>query len=231
MDRERHNRRFDLIAPVYSWFFSYQVGQFQHLIAENPDALPATRSRILDIGCGTGALAFVLTELDHEVTGLDASRRMIEIARRLNRGNTAVFVQGDALDWPDLAPGTAVESRTAHGIPVPASGAAGVTAAWAGVAGSFDVVIASYVLHGLKKPQRRQLYQVMKQLASRRIIIMDYNENRNPWINLIEWFEGSDYFQFIYNVMTELREFFPLVKVVQTGPHGAWYICDCLDTV
>ena len=274
MDTKRHIRLFDWIAPVYSWFFTYQVGQFQQMIAENPDIVPPAPSRILDIGCGTGALVFVLSEQDHEVTGLDASRRMIAIARRLNRGNQAVFIQGNALEWPNIQHGEPAEWQQAHGIsattrearsvhaaradqnrssrqsadarsfnksPANARTATdatghgdsddGVTVAWAEVAGPFDVVMASFVLHGLKQKQRRQLYAIMNQLACQRVIVMDYNQRRNPLISLMEWFERGDYFQFIYSVVTELREVFPQVKVIQTGPHSAWYVCDQLADV
>ncbi len=248
MDIQRHIRLFDWIAPVYSWFFTYQVGKFQQTIAENPDAIPQEPGRILDIGCGTGALAFVLSEQGHEVTGLDASQRMVAIARRLNRGNKAVFIHGNALDWPGQQPGGLAIDRvgnrtTSHNTARTASRNAshsagrtaswnashdaGVSAGWAQSVGPFDIVIASYVLHGLPQHQRHQLYQVMKQLARQRIIIMDYNERRDPLISLLEWFERGDYFQFIYAVMTELREVFPQVKVIQTGPYAAWYICDC----
>lgn len=56
------------------------------------------RSRIADLGCGTGTLSVLLAELGHEVTGLDFSPAMIQRAREKSRtaGADATFVCADA---------------------------------------------------------------------------------------------------------------------------------------
>lgn len=64
-------------------------------------ALPATPSRVLDLGTGSGHAAFVLAALGHEVTGLDSSGGMLEIARARAAeggatGASPTFVLGDA---------------------------------------------------------------------------------------------------------------------------------------
>ena len=69
-------------------------------------ALPAPPARVLDLGTGSGHAAFVLAALGHEVTGLDSSAGMLEIARDRaaepgTEGEAPVFVLGDACD-PDL---------------------------------------------------------------------------------------------------------------------------------
>ena len=51
--------------------------------------------RTLDVACGTG---FLTRHLRGEVVGLDASARMLELAR--GQAPTATFVQGDALALP-----------------------------------------------------------------------------------------------------------------------------------
>jgi ubiquinone/menaquinone biosynthesis C-methylase UbiE len=56
-------------------------------------ALPSKRT--LDVACGTG---FVTRLLPGEVTGLDQSDAMLEVAREQAPGTT--FVQGDALELP-----------------------------------------------------------------------------------------------------------------------------------
>jgi hypothetical protein len=38
--------------------------------------------------------------------------------------------------------------------------------------GRYDVVVASYVLHGLPQEERFRLYEAMKRLAIKRVIIM-----------------------------------------------------------
>jgi ubiquinone/menaquinone biosynthesis C-methylase UbiE len=59
------------------------------VIAELPPA------RTLDVACGTG---FLTRHLRGDVTGLDASERMLEVAKR--QAPNARFVQGDALELP-----------------------------------------------------------------------------------------------------------------------------------
>jgi ubiquinone/menaquinone biosynthesis C-methylase UbiE len=51
--------------------------------------------RTLDVACGTG---FLTRHLRGEVVGLDASERMLEVAR--GQAPNATFVQGDALSLP-----------------------------------------------------------------------------------------------------------------------------------
>ena len=69
-----------------------EVRRLERFIAELPPA------RTLDVACGTG---FLTRHLRGDVVGLDASERMLEVARR--QAPVATFVQGDALDlsFPD----------------------------------------------------------------------------------------------------------------------------------
>src|SRR5512145_570593 len=61
--------------------------------------------RWLDVGCGTGELAFMAAETEAEVTGIDLSPTLVETARRqaAERGAHARFEVGDveALGYPD----------------------------------------------------------------------------------------------------------------------------------
>jgi ubiquinone/menaquinone biosynthesis C-methylase UbiE len=59
------------------------------LIAELPPV------RTLDVACGTG---FLTRHLTGDVVGIDASERMLDVAREQAPG--ATFVRGDALDLP-----------------------------------------------------------------------------------------------------------------------------------
>jgi 2-polyprenyl-3-methyl-5-hydroxy-6-metoxy-1,4-benzoquinol methylase len=63
--------------------------------------------RILDVGTGTGLMALLAAELGHDVTGLDVSESMLELARR-KAASLRLDVRwdlGDAED-PPYAPGT-----------------------------------------------------------------------------------------------------------------------------
>jgi SAM-dependent methyltransferase len=66
--------------------------------------LPEPPADIVDLGCGTGSLAVLLSEDGYRVTGVDLSAKMVEraTAKALQAGTAASFRQGDASD-PQLA--------------------------------------------------------------------------------------------------------------------------------
>lgn len=59
---------------------------------------PPGRLKILDVGCGTGELSLLFAKMGHEVTGIDLSEKMLEIAKTKAkaRGMDLVFEKGDA---------------------------------------------------------------------------------------------------------------------------------------
>lgn len=73
--------------PLPGWHDA--VGELAVVLSALPPA------RTLDVACGTG---FLTRHLPGEVVGLDASARMLEVARR--QVPRATFVQGDALALP-----------------------------------------------------------------------------------------------------------------------------------
>jgi ubiquinone/menaquinone biosynthesis C-methylase UbiE len=94
---------YDTRAPEYDdWYLG--LGRFDGLDRPRWDddvrELERTVSRLpprrtLDVACGTG---FLTRQLRGEVTGLDQSARMLEIAQQ--RSPEATFVQSDALELP-----------------------------------------------------------------------------------------------------------------------------------
>ena len=103
---------FDIIAPRYDRFTRvFSFGMDRHWKTELTERMRnaiARGSRVLDLACGTGDLAFAAAEcaVDGSVLGVDASPRMIELARerarREARGGIVRFEVGDmsALDVP-----------------------------------------------------------------------------------------------------------------------------------
>ena len=103
---------FDIIAPRYDRFTRvFSFGMDRHWKAELTDRLRRAigpQSDVLDLACGTGDLAFAAAEraVKGSVLGIDASPRMIELAReRAHRqapSGVVRFEVGDmaALDVP-----------------------------------------------------------------------------------------------------------------------------------
>lgn len=58
---------------------------------------------VLDLGCGTGALALRLAADGHAVTGLDPAAAMLAVARDRDAGSRVSWLQGCAADLPAAA--------------------------------------------------------------------------------------------------------------------------------
>ncbi len=187
---------FDLIAPIYARSFRLQQRTYREIYQRDPirEILADCRS-ILDVGCGTGALASALREAGYQVTGADASLGMLRQAKKLVNPEAASCVLSDVN----------------KGLPFIVNG--------------FDVCLASYVAHGLKPPQRLLLYAEMRRLAGKLVIIHDYTDKRSLITDIAEWGERGDYFNFIKVVQGELRDFFGNLQVITVEPRAALYIC------
>ena len=94
---------FDRFAEHYDDWFQTGLGKYvlhyeKELILEL--AAPKPGDKVLDIGIGTGMFALELMKYTTDITGIDVSEKMLDIAR--SKGLTNVSV-GDAvsLDFPD----------------------------------------------------------------------------------------------------------------------------------
>jgi ubiquinone/menaquinone biosynthesis C-methylase UbiE len=60
--------------------------------------LPPAPARVADLGCGSGSLSVLLAEEGYDVSGLDLSDRMLDVARAkaTSAGVDVAFTQGDA---------------------------------------------------------------------------------------------------------------------------------------
>ena len=193
---EKHARIFNLIAPVYNRFFRGQVRNYRSILDKYEELLNIPPGgRVLDIGCGTGAFISCFAERGFQTVGVDFSASMLKAARKSTRGKAIEFVQGDATQGLDLPDN------------------------------SFDLVLSSYVLHGLSSALRQRIYAEAGRLSRGRILFYDYNQKRRWFTDFVEWAEGGDYFGFVRHGEKEMRTYFNEVKRVDVGPQTALYLC------
>ena len=59
--------------------------------------------KILDVGCGGGFLSNPLSELGHDVTGLDISQESLEVAKKYDTSKRVKYIIADArkIPFPD----------------------------------------------------------------------------------------------------------------------------------
>ncbi|MDA3809229.1 MAG: class I SAM-dependent methyltransferase [Spirochaetaceae bacterium] len=90
---------------------------------------------------------------------------------------------------------------------------------------SFDLVISAYVAHGLDREKRIQLFMESARLSKGLVLFHDYNTSRNIVINVIEYMEDGDYFNFIKNGLEEMTKVFSKVTVININKFNNWYLC------
>ena len=194
---------FNSIAPIYGLFYNMQKSRYGTVIDRASEALDLTLyDTVLDVGCGTGAMCSVLNEKGLTVIGIDPADKMLKIAKRQPENKKITFIQASVLKQLPF------DNKT------------------------FDISIASYVAHGLQKNERKQMYAEMSRVTKSKVIIYDYNQERALLTSIIEWLERGDYFRFIKeaetemkNCVSEMNERFSDVKVVDVDSKAAWYIC------
>ena len=194
---------FNSIAPIYGLFYNMQKSRYGTVIDRVSEALDLTLyDTVLDVGCGTGAMCSVLNEKGLTVIGIDPADKMLKIAKRQPENKKITFIQASVLKQLPF------DNKT------------------------FDISIASYVAHGLQKNERKQMYAEMSRVTKSKVIIYDYNQERALLTSIIEWLERGDYFRFIKeaetemkNCVSEMNERFSDVKVVDVDSKAAWYIC------
>ena len=195
--KSNDNFLFNFIAPIYGLFYKSQKKNYLITIENMREEINiADYNNIVDVGCGTGALCSVLNQEGLQVTGIEPAEKMLKIGSKKAENSNIDFVK----------------CGTCSKLPFPDK--------------SFDLSIASYVAHGLKPHERKQLFLEMKRLTKHYVIIHDYNDERAFFTNIIEWFEGGDYFNFIKVVQSELNEHFKTVRVVNVKRQASWYICE-----
>lgn len=84
--------------------------------------IPDECDRILEVGCGTGNLCNLLAEKSNEVIGIDASPKMISIAKEQNKCRNIHYVLGDYLkiEYPGEHFDCIISVATVHHLPMEA---------------------------------------------------------------------------------------------------------------
>jgi SAM-dependent methyltransferase len=203
LDKNNDQLLFNTIAPIYALFYEKQKELYAGIIDGVSEELDLTSyDTILDVGCGTGALCAVLNEMGLSVTSIDIAEKMLDVARSKKENENVRIVQGNILEELPF------DDKV------------------------FDISFASYVAHGLEQQERKHMYAEMSRVTKHWVVIHDYNQSRSLLISIVEWLEGGDYFGFIKNAESELRncvsemeECFSEVRTVDVGTNAAWYIC------
>jgi ubiquinone/menaquinone biosynthesis C-methylase UbiE len=112
---------FDAIATVYDESLPSHV--VEHYLRKRVAFLCAVcpGGRVLDVGCGTGALAERMTQRGYTVTGVDPSEGMLEVMRRRVPGATAIRASGTELPLPDDTFDLVFTVATLHHIAEPSA--------------------------------------------------------------------------------------------------------------
>jgi len=88
----------------------------------------------------------------------------------------------------------------------------------------FDIVTASYVLHGVTKEHRTKMLKEMKRVAKDFIVIHDFLGRTAPFVQFLEFMERSDYKYFKKNFNKEMSKHFDNSKIIDTEKGTGLYI-------
>jgi ubiquinone/menaquinone biosynthesis C-methylase UbiE len=195
-----HARLFDLVAAPYDLFFHQQRRSFRRTWKAYGGRLGlGPGAHVLDIGCGTGALASVLAERGYAVSAVDPSPGMRAVAARRLRGTEIDLSGGDALQE----------------LPFPD--------------GTFDLVVSSHVIHGFPADKRAAFFREALRVSRGLVLFHDFPPRslRRGWpdVLVLETLEGSDYRRFVRTGAAEMRRVFDSVEVFMIGIGSAWYVC------
>jgi ubiquinone/menaquinone biosynthesis C-methylase UbiE len=196
MPNTKSRKLFDRISPVYGRLYERQHKNYTRIFKEMDQCNLSHFSTILDVGCGSGAMACVFTEMGLTTFAMDQSWGMLRVAKSRHENENVRFCRGS------------IES----GLPFPEN--------------SFDIVIASFVAHGIDAKQRLELYEEMRRVGKHLAILHDYNGVRSLSTSIAEIAEGGDYFNFIRNVKGELKNYFGNLEIIETEKRSCCYVCN-----
>ena len=88
---------------------------------------------------------------------------------------------------------------------------------------SFDIVTATFVMHGMKKDKRATVLNEMKRVARQKVIIHDFYDNKDIAVQILEFLERSDYKYFQKHFRDEIKGFFPKTVIIKGENGNALY--------
>ncbi len=98
--KRRVPKEFDRVAQSYDLLTGKNPGYARHLAMSAARLRLGPGAQILDLCCGTGISTEAVSSVypDAEITGLDASEGMLEVARNKPLAERVRFLSGDAMD-------------------------------------------------------------------------------------------------------------------------------------
>jgi SAM-dependent methyltransferase len=154
------------------WFYDRAIAPNQDALFAQIKELLQPGSTVLDVGCGTGRLAFLLSRHCRSVVGVDLSMKNIQRARRtLER-------------YPH--PGISFRHATVREMS-------------ADPRNRFDYAVLTYVLHEVEESERIPLLHDVARIADR-IIIGDYAVPVSPGLwsvldEIVEFVAGREHYR------------------------------------
>ncbi|MHC1572714.1 MAG: class I SAM-dependent methyltransferase [Methanosarcinales archaeon] len=173
--RERWNRsahRYDN-SPGHGIHSEEEKEAWKNLLTQ---AIGAEKLNVLDVGCGTGTISLLLSEIGHIVTGIDISEGMLQKAKeKANILNLSInFRIGDAENLPfeDESFDVVINRHLLWTLPDPER----AIFEWRRVLKSEGKLI---IIDGSWGNYRRLHRQIWRYLISMPLILV--TERRNPW--------------------------------------------------
>jgi SAM-dependent methyltransferase len=154
------------------WFYDTIIAPNQDKLFRQIKNLIEPQSTIIDVGCGTGRLAFRLSGKSKSVLGIDLSKRNID------RANLSLFrMPNDKISFQHRNLGDIIKKDRAH----------------------YDYAILTYVIHEVNEDERLNLLTEMAQIADK-IIIGDYlvpkpNGFSGHLTEVIEYIAGAEHYR------------------------------------
>ena len=91
---------------------------------------------------------------------------------------------------------------------------------------SFDIVTASFVIHGVKADLRKKMLTEMKRVSKVYVIVHDFVGKTHYFVRFLEFLERSDYKNFKKFFCAELKDMFSKTKKIQTDYGSGVYISE-----